>query len=117
MYGNKIRLIRINRGLNQESVAKKIGISQNAYSKIENNHKKLNSDILQKLANIFGVTVEDITSPEPVIVNYRNNDSGSISNENNYHISAKLLEQLTHQLSEKDKQIERLIALLAEKKK
>ena len=117
MYGNKIRMIRINRGLSQESVAKKLGISQNGYSKIENNHKKLHTDILQKLATTFGVTVEDITSLEPVIVNYRNNDSTSISNENNFQISAELLEQLTHQLSEKDKQIEKLIALLAEKKK
>jgi transcriptional regulator with XRE-family HTH domain len=126
MYGSKIRMIRNSRGLSQEDVAKRLGTTQNAYSKMENNHTKINDSVVQALADIFGVTAEDIKSPEPVIVNFHNSpqSSNSVNGEINYHISEKLLEQLTRQLSEKDnqlaekdKQIEKLIALLAEKKK
>jgi transcriptional regulator with XRE-family HTH domain len=110
MYGNKIRLIRVSRGLNQEVVAQKLGITQNAYSKIETNHSKTSEDMLQKLATLLGVSAEDIKSPEPVIINFHNSpqsngvNNGEIKNHNEH-----LLKQLTQQLLVKDKQIEELM--------
>ncbi len=35
MHGNKIRMVRLGRGMTQEIVAQKMGTTQNAYSKIE----------------------------------------------------------------------------------
>jgi transcriptional regulator with XRE-family HTH domain len=109
MYGTKIRLIRLSRGLNQEGVAKELGIKQNAYSKIETNQSKISDE---KLATIFGVSAEDIKSPEPIIINFHNSpqsngaviNHGEIKNQNE-----QLLEQLSQQLAIKDKQIEQLI--------
>lgn len=123
MYGTKIRLIRLSRGLNQEAVAKELGIKQNAYSKIETNQSKLSDATIEKLATIFGVSAEDIKSPEPIIINFHNNPNnngavinhGEIKNQNE-----QLLQQLTQQLAIKDKQIEELMAqnkLLAERLK
>lgn len=111
MYGTKIRLIRTSRGMNQEEVAKKLGILQNAYSKIETNQSKVSDAMVEKLAAIFGVSAEDIKSPEPVIINFHNSpqsngvNNGEIKNQNE-----QLLQQLTQQLAIKDKQIEELMA-------
>lgn len=113
MYGNKIRIIRLCRGLSQEDVAKKLGIIQNAYSKIENNHTKLNEGLLQQLANIFGVSIADIKSPEPIIISFHN--TGNVNTEGNRHVNEKLVQELSNQLLEKDKQIQQLIDLLNKK--
>jgi|688.fasta_scaffold65441_4 transcriptional regulator with XRE-family HTH domain len=114
MYGTKIRLIRLSRGLNQEAVAQKLGIKQNAYSKIETNQGKISDAMVDKLADIFGVAAEDIKSPEPIIINFHNSpqsngavgvNNGEVKNQNE-----QLLQQLTQQLAIKDKQIEELMA-------
>lgn len=113
MYGNKIRIIRLCRGLSQEDVAKKLGIIQNAYSKIENNHTKLSEGLLQQLADIFGVSIADIKSPEPIIISFHN--TGNVNGEGNRHVNEKLVQELSNQLLEKDKQIQQLIGLLNKK--
>lgn len=69
--------------------------------------------MVEKLATIFGVSAEDIKSPEPVIINFHNSSQingavinhGDIKNQNE-----QLLQQLTHQLAIKEKQIEELMA-------
>jgi transcriptional regulator with XRE-family HTH domain len=107
MYGNKIRLIRQYRGLNQEMVATLLGTSQNAYSKIENNQKKLTDDDLKQLGEILGVSAEDIKSPEPVIMIFNHNSENNYTNHvANTHINEVLLEQLTKQLEVKDRQLD-----------
>jgi transcriptional regulator with XRE-family HTH domain len=113
MYGTKIRLIRLSRGLNQEGVAQQLGIQQNAYSKIETNQSKVSDEMVERLASIFGVSVEDIKSPEPVIINFHNNpnNNGAVINHGEIkNHNEQLLQQLTQQLSIKDKQIEELMA-------
>ncbi|NLN32528.1 MAG: helix-turn-helix transcriptional regulator [Flavobacteriaceae bacterium] len=59
---NKIRNIRELKNLTQEYMADKLGISQAAYSKIENGNTKVSYDKLQDIAKIMGVKVEDIQS-------------------------------------------------------
>lgn len=114
MYGTKIRLIRLSRGLNQEAVAKELGIKQNAYSKIETNQSKLSDATIEKLATIFGVSAEDIKSPEPIIINFHNspqsNGGVGVNNDEAKNQNEQLLQQLTQQLAVKDKQIEELMA-------
>jgi transcriptional regulator with XRE-family HTH domain len=122
MIGNKIRIIRLNRGLNQETVARELGITQNAYSKIETNQSKISDETIEKLANLFGVSSEDIKSPEPVIVNFHNSpQSNGVNNGEIRHYNEQLLLQLTQQLLVKDKQIEELMTqtrlLMAELKR
>jgi transcriptional regulator with XRE-family HTH domain len=58
--GNKVRKIRNLRGFSQEYVAQKLNISTQAYGKIETNHTKLDEERLQQIAEILGVTTEDI---------------------------------------------------------
>jgi transcriptional regulator with XRE-family HTH domain len=114
MYGTKIRLIRLSRGLNQEGVAKELGIKQNTYSKIETNQSKVSDAMVEKLATIFGVSAEDIKSPEPIIINFHNspqsNGAVGVNNGEVKNHNEQLVQQLTQQLAIKDKQIEELMA-------
>lgn len=61
---NKIRNIRELKNLTQEYMADKLGISQAAYSKIENGATKVSYEKLQDIAKIMDVKVEDIQSFE-----------------------------------------------------
>jgi len=73
MFGEKIRLIREMRGFSQENVAAKLGIAQNAYSRIELNQTKLESTMLVKIADVLGVSPMDILSSQPAIINLQSN--------------------------------------------
>ena len=59
---------RKNKGLTQQEVAEYLGMSFSGYSRIENGKRSASVDILQKLASLYGVTVDDLLSekePEP----------------------------------------------------
>lgn len=59
MPGTVIKKLRNMRNLKQEAVAKEMGISQAAYSKIENNVTELTVRHCRILSKIFGVNVYD----------------------------------------------------------
>ncbi len=85
MYGAKITSIRQARGYSQQYVAEKLGMAQNAYSKIERDEKiKIDDRLLGKLAETLGVSVDDIKSPTPIVMNFHHSPySGQISNRAN----------------------------------
>src|SRR5690348_4812472 len=57
--GKNIRSIRLLRGLKQKTIAKKLGISQQNVSKMEN-QKKVSPEKLKAAAEVLGITVEAI---------------------------------------------------------
>ena len=68
MTGQKLRLFREFRNYSQEYVAEKLGITQTAYSRIENNQTKVTADRLSQLADILNVPISELLSDkEPVI--------------------------------------------------
>lgn len=64
MPGTVIRKYRENKRLTQEYVAGRMGISQNAYSKIENNITQLTVNHLKKLSEILEVPISDLMKDE-----------------------------------------------------
>ncbi|KFE99191.1 XRE family transcriptional regulator [Chryseobacterium formosense] len=60
--GQNIRKIRRERDLTQEYMAFEMGISQKAYSDIENSKVKINLEILTKISNILNIKPSDICS-------------------------------------------------------
>ena len=56
---NKIRILRYERGLTQQKVARILDISQNAYNKIENGKTKLLVVKILCFADIFEADVND----------------------------------------------------------
>jgi transcriptional regulator with XRE-family HTH domain len=60
--GQNIRKIRRDKDLTQEYMAFEMGISQKAYSDIENSKVKINLDILTKISSILEIRPSDICS-------------------------------------------------------
>ncbi|REC48052.1 helix-turn-helix domain-containing protein [Chryseobacterium pennipullorum] len=60
--GQNIRKIRRSKDLTQEYMAFEMGISQKAYSDIENSKVKINLDILTKISDILDIRPSDICS-------------------------------------------------------
>jgi len=54
----RLREIRCNRKLTQKQVADQIGCSPGAYSKYENGDREPSIDILNRLADFYGVSVD-----------------------------------------------------------
>ena len=54
---NRIKELRLKKGISQHRLAKEIGISEQSISKYEHNKRNPKIDKLQKLANYFGVSV------------------------------------------------------------
>ena len=75
--GDKIRKVRELKGLKQEYVAGKLGLSVTAYGNIERNESSLSFDRLEEIAEVLEVSVQDILNiPEQLNIH-------SISNSNN----------------------------------
>lgn len=76
LLGNRIKALRCARGLTQEQVADRIDVSRQKYARIENGTNSITLDILSKVADIFGVTVGDITKvlDEEPAIEYRTGD-------------------------------------------
>lgn len=60
--GCRIKELREQRNLTQEQVASKLGISRQRYSHIEKGLNNVTLDLLNRLSDIFDVTISDITS-------------------------------------------------------
>lgn len=66
MTGTKIKFIRENRKITQESIATKLGISQTAYSKIESNQTQLTLERLKEIAEILEVPEMELINGSPI---------------------------------------------------
>ncbi|MEO6838338.1 MAG: helix-turn-helix transcriptional regulator [Ginsengibacter sp.] len=64
MKNNNIRLFREIKGYSQEYVAKRLGKSQAAYSKIENGYTQLSDEIIIDISKILEVPKERLTEEE-----------------------------------------------------
>jgi transcriptional regulator with XRE-family HTH domain len=64
MPGNTIKQFREFRNYSQDFIAKKMGISQNAYSKIENNITQLTVTHIKQLSKILDISIPDLLQDE-----------------------------------------------------
>ena len=60
MKYERIRNMRVDRGLTQKQVAEYLNIKQNTYSQYENGQRQLPVDVLIRLAAYFGVSTDYI---------------------------------------------------------
>lgn len=59
-----IKKLREERGFLQKQVATEIGLGNSHYSKIENGQREASVDILDKLATLYGITIDQIIHME-----------------------------------------------------
>ncbi|WP_113885790.1 MULTISPECIES: helix-turn-helix transcriptional regulator [Cytobacillus] len=62
--GMNLKILRLKKRLRQKHVAKAIGVSRNAISNYERNSNVPKKSNLEKLAEFYGVSVEDITEED-----------------------------------------------------
>ena len=104
-------MLREIRNIKQTDIAERLGISQNAYSRLEQNQTKLSIEQAEKLAEIFGVSLTDLISKDNPIISFIYNDSVSVKSSgyyinNNYNgDSPEVIEAI---MVSKDKEIEAL---------
>jgi transcriptional regulator with XRE-family HTH domain len=100
MPGTIIRKYRELRNYTQEYVAKEMGISQNAYSKIENNYTQLTVNHIKQISRILEVSLMDLLKDDFEIHGPSNVQTESISKEN----LLMMMEQLKEKLNGKNPQ-------------
>lgn len=64
IIGRNIKALRDGMGFNQSNIASFLNVDQSLISKIEKGERGLSSDMLEKLACLFGVTVAAIEGGE-----------------------------------------------------
>ena len=116
--GHKIRAAREFKELSQEYLANKLGISQPALSKIENNETKLDFEKVEEIAAILGVDVDDMLNFDKANIFNNCNQSGTFSGVNNsFTFTGEEIKDVYEKLlAEKDKRIQLLEELLNSKK-
>lgn len=75
---DRLKKIRLEKNISQDFLAKKLGFTQKAYSKIENNETKLNVDVLQRVSEILEVPIETFfnNSQQPILNDFSNRTGG-----------------------------------------
>lgn len=114
--GLKIRKIREIKNLDQTFVAKKLGISQSAYSEIESGHTKVSEAKLVQIAEALDVEPSVIKNFNETVAFNSCSQSG-IMNHYNINPLDKITELYEKLLLAKDEQIEMLKKELKELKK
>ena len=64
LLGSRVEYLRKKAGLSQAELSRMIGIQRVTLSKIENNERKLFTDELIKLSQIFNISIDEIVDPE-----------------------------------------------------
>lgn len=67
MIHEKIRHLREQRRLRDEDMAERLHISQSTYSRLEKGEIKLDVERLGKIAEIFGVPMEELLSNDSIV--------------------------------------------------
>ncbi len=71
----KIRLLRMKKGLSQEELAEQIGVSRQSVSKWESGQTSPEISKLMKMANVFEISTDELLDPEIKEFRSGSNDS------------------------------------------
>lgn len=122
--GTKIRLKRAQLGYTQQYMAYKLNMTETTYRKIENDQIELSSERKGKVAELLGLSVEDLNQSGYIIINDDNKcESGSYVGShvviNNNHKSTLELESENEKLKiildlkeQRIKDLEEIITLM-----
>jgi transcriptional regulator with XRE-family HTH domain len=117
---DRLKKVRLEKNITQDFLAKKLGVTQKAYSKIENNETKLNVEVLSRIAELLNVPIETFfnNSQQPVLNDFSSRTGGdnviykNTSSEKIEALYTKLLEAKNQVIMSKNNEIEALKKLL-----
>jgi len=116
-YIQNIKKIREDKGLSQEYMAMKLGISQSTYTKVERGEVNLYVDRLLKIVKILDVGLAKVFDEENQnVFNVNSYDSSSNTNlqvvENMYNDNKDVVNRLQNAFEEENKHLKEEIAYL-----
>jgi transcriptional regulator with XRE-family HTH domain len=114
--GSKIRFFRELKGLSQEALAIDLGISQQAFQRIESGVTKLDIDRANLIAEKLGVELELLLNFNPANYWYNCSLSGNGTFTNNTSIPAELIQSYETQIQHMKEEINFLRGLLNERR-
>ena len=68
--GSKMRMFRVGKGLEQSTVAKRLGMTPGSYSKIEAGLTDVNYSRLVQIAGVLNVKIADLLCDDPATENW-----------------------------------------------
>jgi transcriptional regulator with XRE-family HTH domain len=110
--GQKIKKLRELKNFTQSHVANELGITQSAYSKIELGETEVSYSKLTRIAEIFGVSPEEIVSfNEQMIFNIMHNQTGNgfVINKGVSDNEKRLYEDQIAQLKEENNYLKKVL--------
>lgn len=112
IIGERIKKFRENKNYTQEHLASKLGMSQNAYSKMESGGSKVSTERLQKIAEILETPIEKFLCDEQKVFNFDNNHIAIGYIEHLEDDNKEYVKMLHQQIEFQQKEIDRLISLV-----
>jgi transcriptional regulator with XRE-family HTH domain len=110
--GHKIKKLRELKNLTQEHMAKSIGISQGAYSRMELGETEITYTKLEKISEELGMKPEEIIAfNESLVFNVMNNQTGNglVNNSQMSDAEKHLFEQQINLLKEENTYLKKVI--------
>ncbi len=90
----RLKTLRAEYGLTQAEVARRLGISQQTYSKYENSDASIDSEVLRKLCALYGVSADYLLAIEPAHAEERAAEQLSVRDEQIDLIVSKVLSRI-----------------------
>ena len=114
---NKIRMLREGIGLSQDYVAKKLNITQQAYSKLEKNPNNATLERLRQISEVLGVSVNSILGDDDMYIQQNFHQQGGNASTVMYitGLADREREALAQQISTLQKQIDLLTKIIESK--
>lgn len=101
--GQKLERVRRSKGIGQQELAQSIFMTQQAYSRIENDQTKVTHDQLKKITEALGISIEELEKWDGTFVF---NNFGNPASQIQFSQSNDKLEQLYEKvISQKDAEI------------
>lgn len=100
--GERLKELRIKSNYTQLNIAEFLGVDQSLISKVEKNERVLTSNMLEKLASLYGLQLQDLlnsTNAQPLSYAFRSSDMTNedikiISTINSIALNSVFLENL-----------------------
>ena len=104
----RVKTVRENKKLSQDSVAYELDLNQSQYSRRENGEIPFSAEEIEKLASVLDTKISELYGEETIIFNNHNQKGGAFGQY--VTVPDKLIEQYEKRLEEK----ETIILLLRE---
>lgn len=97
--GNKIKLIREQRGLSQDNLAIELGITQPSYARLEKNDDRISITRLIHIAQLLKTNVAELVDEKPQKIINQQNSKNTYGNVDNINADKEHIQSLKEEIA------------------